>query len=72
MKKNRFAFKYPDYINFEKTIGPVEEKVIRADFQVMINGNSNFENRNSLELNSAYWIFRHGWICARMCIGKSS
>lgn len=61
---------YDTYATFEKTIGPVEEKIIRADFQTMVDGNSSFhdEDMPAREMNQAYWVFRHGWICARLAM----
>jgi len=66
--KSRFAFNYDAFREFQKTIGPIEERVILADFMNMVAGNSSFEDRSSPEMEDALWIFKHGWLCARLAM----
>ena len=59
---------YDKFNEFEKTIGPIEEAVIRAQFQTVVEGNGSFAERSSAEMRDAYWLFRHGWICRRLAM----
>ena len=61
-----YGFDYRLFRELEKQIGPIEETVIRADFQTVVDGNDCFADRSSPEMQDAYWLFRHGWICCRL------
>lgn len=60
------GFDYDAYATFEKSIGVVEEKVIDAQFQTVVDGNDAFDDMNREELKHSYAMFRHRWICARL------
>ena len=60
------GFDYKDWSDFEKTIGPVEEQIIKAQFKTVVEGNSSFDGQSSAQMEDAYWLFRHGWVCCRM------
>ena len=63
-----FSFDYKEYNIFEKSISPLEEKVIKDLFEIVIKGNSSFNNMSSPELENVFWNFRHGWILRSMLI----
>ena len=62
------GFDYDKVNEFEKTIGPIEEVVIRSQFATVVDGNDSFAERSSAEMRDAYWLFRHGWICCRLAM----
>ena len=62
------GFDYEQFSDFEQTIGPIEEAVIRSQFATVVNGNDSFAARSSPEMHEAYWLFRHGWIYCRLAL----
>ena len=60
------GFDYDGYNELEKRIGPIEEIVIRSQFQTVLLGNSDFESWSTESKEEAYQNFRHGWICCRL------
>lgn len=64
----QFVFNYEEYNEFEKSVGELEERVIHANFNGMIAGNDSFDGWSVPQMGDAYWIFRHGWICARLAM----
>lgn len=70
--KHKKSFDYPSFRTFEKTIGPVEESLIRERFLAVEKGNDALQKRSSPERTEALWLFRHGWLCCRMELQEGS
>lgn len=64
----KYGFDYKEYNEVEKTLSPLEEKIIKDHFEVVVEGNDAFRDKSSPEMESFFWIFRHGWICRSISI----
>lgn len=62
----RAPFSYPAFKDFERTLTPTDEQRIRDVFQAVLDGNDCFDDRSKPEMEESLWLFRHGWICARL------
>ncbi len=64
----KYGFDYDEYNKFEKSLSAVEERIIRDQFQIVADGNDFAYNKSSPELQEAFWLFRHGWICHALAL----
>ena len=63
-----YGFDYKEFNKIEKSISPVEEKIIIDQFKTMVDGNDCFDDESSPEMKHLLWVFRHGWICRSMIV----
>jgi hypothetical protein len=62
------AFDWKTYRQLEKSISPIEEKVIRQQMRQIMEGNDYCDEFGTSETNIAFDFFRYGWICARLAV----
>ena len=62
------SFDWAAFRRLEKSLGPIEEKVIRQQIIQTMEGNDCCENFGTSETATAMEFFRFGWICARLAV----
>lgn len=61
-------FNYKEYNRIQSSLGAVEEKVIKAHWDLVVDPKSNdsFEDKSGPEMRQLFWMFRHAWILSQM------
>jgi hypothetical protein len=62
------SFDWDAFRLLEKSLGPIEEKVIRQQVIQTMEGNDCCDDFGTSETATAAEFFRFGWICARLAI----